>query len=89
MMRLKLVAAEVNLNHLLKLIQAKNMKVIKFQKIPSKKISFLLFRKWKKPSKKMVMAQWMEMKTDQEKKLQKMIAMGQGYLQIYFMVEHS
>jgi hypothetical protein len=45
MMRLKLVAAEVNLNHLLKLIQAKNMKVIKFQKIPSKKVNFLLFRK--------------------------------------------
>ena len=45
MMKLKRVVAEVNLNHLLRLIQAKNMKVIKFQKISSKKPNFLPFRK--------------------------------------------
>lgn len=45
MMKLKLVGAEVNLNHLLRLIQAKNVRVIKFQKISNKKINFLPFRK--------------------------------------------
>ena len=55
MMKLKLVGAEVNLNHLLRLIQAKNVRVIKFQKISNKKINFLPFRKWSKLGNKIVM----------------------------------
>ena len=54
MMKLKLVVVEVNLNHLLKLIQAKNMKVIKFQKISNKKLNFLPCRKLNKLGNKMV-----------------------------------